>query len=63
MGRIKVGTRNGKKLYGVCGMLGGIECALFNANETLLAYPGLRKWDRSLYTCAHDVQFTRIVTI
>jgi hypothetical protein len=28
-----------------------------------LSYPGLRKSDRSLYTCAQDVQFTRIVTI
>jgi hypothetical protein len=35
MCRIKVGTRNEKGLYGVCGMLGGMECALFNVNETL----------------------------
>jgi hypothetical protein len=35
MGRINVRTRNGKRLYGVCGILGGVECALFNVNETL----------------------------
>jgi hypothetical protein len=28
-----------------------------------VSYPSPRKWDRSLYMCAHDVQFTRIVTI
>jgi hypothetical protein len=35
MGRIKVGVRNKKMLYAICGMLGGIECALFHVNETL----------------------------
>jgi hypothetical protein len=35
MGRIKVGTRNGKRLYGVYGMLGGMECILFSVNEIL----------------------------
>jgi hypothetical protein len=28
-----------------------------------LSYPGPRKWNRCLYACAQDVQFTRIVTI
>jgi hypothetical protein len=36
--------------------------ALRLSNEHL-SYPSLRKWDRSLYTCAQDVQFTCIVTI
>jgi hypothetical protein len=28
-----------------------------------VSYPGLRKWNQSLHTCAQDVQFTRTVTI
>jgi hypothetical protein len=32
-------------------------------NHGRVSYPGSRKWDRSLYTCAWDVQFTCIVTI
>jgi hypothetical protein len=35
MGRIKVGTMKGKRLYGVCGMLGRMECVIFNVNESL----------------------------
>jgi hypothetical protein len=27
--------RRGVNMYGVCGMLGEVECALFNVNETL----------------------------
>jgi hypothetical protein len=35
--RIKVETRNEKgcNMYGVCGMHGEVECALFNVNEIL----------------------------
>jgi hypothetical protein len=30
---------------------------------TWVSYPVLRKWERSLHTCAHDVQIISIVTI
>jgi hypothetical protein len=34
-----------------------------SGNRTRLSYPGLRKWDWSLYTCTQNVQFTCLVTI
>jgi hypothetical protein len=48
MGRIKVGTRNGKMFYRVYGMLGGMECALFNVNETLPSIIWWRQENQSL---------------
>jgi hypothetical protein len=48
MGRIKVETRNEKGLYGVCGMLGEMECALFNVNETLTSIIWWRLENQSL---------------
>jgi hypothetical protein len=45
--------------------VGGGELGVWGASlgSSLLSYPGLRKWNRSLYTCAQDVQFTGTVTI
>jgi hypothetical protein len=48
MGRIKVRTRNGKMFYRVYGMLGGMECALFNVNETLPSIIWWRQENQSL---------------
>jgi hypothetical protein len=41
----------------------GLELHLPWTRDEKLSYPGPRKWNRSLYTCAQDVQFTHVVTI
>jgi hypothetical protein len=36
---------------------------LETGHDGIVSYPSPRRWNRSLYMCAHDVQITRIVTI
>jgi hypothetical protein len=38
------------------------ECVRRGSEGTKLSYPGPRRRNRSLYTCAKDVQITHIVT-
>jgi hypothetical protein len=41
----------------------GLESAPFTSTRMEMSYPVPRKRERSLHTCAQDVQITRIVTI